>query len=402
MTKENVPKIRFPGFNEPWEQRKFENEVVKKSVKKSSPDLIGIEYEDLEPETGQLLKSKAQLKKGKSGIEFKPGDILFGKLRPYLKHWYLTKENGIAIGDFWVLSPNNLPADFLYYFIQTNSFMDIANQSAGSKMPRSDWNQVSQTYFFFPRSLEESNKITKIFQYLDKLITLHQRELDDLKELKKGLLQKMFPLEGNDIPEVRFPGFTEPWEQRKLGELMNVTSVKRIHQSDWRSEGIPFLRARDIVAKFNGGSASDPIFISPSKYDEYSKLSGRVQVGDLLVTGVGTIGIPLLINDLKPIYFKDGNIIWFQNRGILDNSFFYYSFLGDRIQSFIKDSAGIGTVGTYTIESGKKTPIIFPNMEEQNLIGTLFKTLDKYITLHQRELDDLKELKKGLLQQMFV
>ena len=203
-------------------------------------------------------------------------------------------------------------------------------------------------------------------------------------------------------PAIRFRGFTDPWEQRKLGEILNVTSVKRIHQSDWTSSGVRFLRARDIVADFKKEEITDILYISEEKYNEYSALSGKVKVGDLLVTGVGTIGVPMLINDEKPIYFKDGNIIWFQNAQKINGNFFYYSFIGNAIQSFIQESAGIGTVGTYTIESGKKTPIVLPKkFEEQHFIGSFFKNIDNLIALHQRKYEKLVDVKKALFEKMF-
>ena len=203
------------------------------------------------------------------------------------------------------------------------------------------------------------------------------------------------------VPEIRFEGFAEPWEQRKLGELMNVTSVKRIHQSDWTSSGVRFLRARDIVSEAKNEEPDDYLYISEEKYIEYSAISGKVQVGDLLVTGVGTIGIPLLIRNSEPLYFKDGNIIWFQNNNVINGNFLYYSFWGKQIQDYISESAGIGTVGTYTIDSGKKTPISLPSISEQSKIGRYFVELDNLITLHQRKHDKLVVLKKAMLEKMF-
>ena len=212
----------------------------------------------------------------------------------------------------------------------------------------------------------------------------------------------MFPQNGKNIPEIRFKEFTEAWEQRKLGEMMNVTSVKRIHQSDWQKSGIRFLRARDIVSEFKNEDPDEYLYISEDKYEEYSKISGKVVENDLLVTGVGTIGVPYLIRNSKPIYFKDGNIIWFKNNNKIYGKFLYYSFTSNIIQSFINESAGTGTVGTYTIESGKNTPILLPNKEEQKRIGELFYDLDNLITLHQCKLEKLKNLKKSLLNKMFV
>lgn len=166
--------------------------------------------------------------------------------------------------------------------------------------------------------------------------------------------------------------------------MMNVTSVKRIHQSDWTDSGVRFLRARDIVAAAKNEEPDDYLYISKEKYEEYSALSGKVGVSDLLVTGVGTIGVPYLVRNLEPLYFKDGNIIWFQNSDKIDGKFLFYSFSAEQIQGFINESAGIGTVGTYTIESGKKTPISLPNQIEQAKVGEFFQQLDNLITLHQR------------------
>lgn len=202
-------------------------------------------------------------------------------------------------------------------------------------------------------------------------------------------------------PKIRFKGYTEDWEQSKLGDMMNVTSVKRIHQSDWTDSGIRFLRARDIVSAAKNEEPDDYLYISKEKYDEYSLVSGKVAIGDMLVTGVGTIGVPYLIRNSEPLYFKDGNIIWFQNGSKIDGDFFFYSFLGKTIQDFINKSTGIGTVGTYTIESGKKTPITLPEMKEQQQIGVFFHHFDHLITLHQHKCDETKTLKKYMLQKMF-
>jgi type I restriction enzyme S subunit len=161
--------------------------------------------------------------------------------------------------------------------------------------------------------------------------------------------------------------------------------VKRIHQSDWTDTGIRFLRARDIVAASKHEVVTEPLYISKEKYDEYSVISGKVKVGDLLVTGVGSIGVPMLIKSEEPLYFKDGNIIWFKNEGVIDGSFFFHSFTGTSIQNYIHEFSGKGTVGTYTIDRGKKTPILIPtNKAEQTKIGSFLDDIDNLITLHQR------------------
>lgn len=252
-------------------------------------------------------------------------------------------------------------------------------------------------------SKEEQHKISEFISCLNNVITLHQHKLDKLKNLKKSYLAELFPAEGERLPKRRFPGFEGEWEKKKLGEIMDVGSVKRVHQSDWRVNGVRFLRARDIVSEFKNEVSNDYLYIDEELYKAYTTISGKVEKGDVLVTGVGTIGVPLLIKSDKPLYFKDGNIIWFKNKNKIDGYFFYYSFIGNTIQKFIGDVAGIGTVGTYTIDSGKNTPISLPkSKEEQILIGNFLKTLDNSITLQQQKLDKLKDLKKAYLNELFV
>ncbi len=283
-----------------------------------------------------------------------------------------------------------------YYHKQLLSLMQ------GIKVLSISKSNISKTFIKYPCQ-KEQKKIAAFLSLLDKRITKQRELVDYLKSYKRGVLSKLFPQKGESVPKCRFTGFAEPWEQRKLGAMMNVTSVKRIHQSDWTNSGIRFLRARDIVAASKGEEPTDYLYISQEKFDEYSALSGKVKIGDLLVTGVGTIGVPMLIKADKPLYFKDGNIIWFQNQNKIDGNFLYYSFVGDSIQSFIKDSAGTGTVRTYTIDTGKKTPIMIPiQYAEQQKIGEYFRNLDHLIALHMRKLDEIQAYKSGLLQILFI
>ncbi|OLS10852.1 hypothetical protein AUQ39_02535 [Lacticaseibacillus casei] len=181
---------------------------------------------------------------------------------------------------------------------------------------------------------------------------------------------------------------------------MKVTSVKRVHQSDWRKEGVPFLRARDIIAFNKGQKIKEPIYISESQYEKYVKQSGRVTPGDLLVTGVGSIGVPFVVKAKTPLYFKDGNIIWFQNK-TLDPDFLFYQFTSASVQSFVMSSSGKGTVGTFTISSGKRTPIVFPVMSEQRRIGMTLRNISNLIAATQGKFDQLQMVKKALLQHLF-
>jgi type I restriction enzyme S subunit len=188
-----VPEIRFYGFTYDWEQRKFSDIASRESVsRESSYDLPSLEYEDVIAEEGRLNKDISLKENIKKGIVFDGSQVLYGKLRPYLHNWLNPDFSGVAVGDWWVLKLNNADKSFIYRLIQTQRFDDIANQSAGSKMPRADWNLVSNTEFAIPVSQEEQEKIGEYFSSLDHLITLHQRKCDELKKMKKYMLQNMF------------------------------------------------------------------------------------------------------------------------------------------------------------------------------------------------------------------
>ena len=391
MEKSRKPAIRFKGFTDDWEQRKF-SELYEKVSRKND---LTYGKDDIISVANMYFKEDSYITDESYLLTyniFELGDIAFegNKSKNYAHGRFVenTIGNGIVSHVFDVFKPIMKPYDlqFWKYAINNEQLMGgilLRSTKASTMMTNLVANDFLQETFLTP-TYPEQQKIGAFFQQLDNLITLHQRKCDKLVNMKKAMLEKMFPKNGDKVPEIRFKGFTDDWEQRKLGDMMNVTSVKRIHQSDWTNSGIRFLRARDIVAAAKGEEPSDLLYISKEKYEEYSSLSGKVAIDDLLVTGVGTIGIPYLISNSEPLYFKDGNIIWFQNCGKINGKFFYYSFTGEQIQSFVKDSAGIGTVGTYTIESGKKTPILLPCIEEQRKLGSFFTDLDHLITLHQR------------------
>ena len=175
-----------------WEQRKLGSIVYRASEMSDTDDLPRVEYEDIDAGQGTLNKDLKEKVSTKKGIIFQSGDILYGKLRPYLKNWLFAWFSGIAVGDFWVLRSNQVSQSFIYQLVQTPAFEYIANQSTGSKMPRADWNLVSNTAFAFPTSNEEQEAIGQIFLKLDNLITLHQRQVEKLKNIKSALLEKMF------------------------------------------------------------------------------------------------------------------------------------------------------------------------------------------------------------------
>ena len=189
---ETEPEIRFAGFTDPWEQRKFSDLTDRVSIQSSDSDLPQVEYEDIIPGEGTLNKDLRDKDGGKTGIKFYAGDVLYGKLRPYLMNWLYPQFNGVAVGDFWVLRATECDSSFLYRLIQTNSFQRLANVSSGSKMPRADWKLISQSFFAVPADHAEQKAIAKSLAELDSLITLHQRKLELLRNTKKSLLERMF------------------------------------------------------------------------------------------------------------------------------------------------------------------------------------------------------------------
>lgn len=192
-----IPEIRFAGFTDNWKKRKFEEIAIRVSTTgTSSKEVPSVEYEDVVSEQGLINKDITQKEIIKVGIRFSSEDVLYGKLRPYLHNWLNPDFKGIAVGDWWVLKPVHSNKNFLYRLIQTPQFDDIANQSSGTKMPRADWKLISNTEFCIPVDLEEQIKIGQYFDNLDHLITLHQRKCDELKEVKKFMLQNMFPQKG--------------------------------------------------------------------------------------------------------------------------------------------------------------------------------------------------------------
>lgn len=266
----HVPKRRFKEFESDgeWEFSRFGEVVVRVSESMMNSSFPNVEYEDVIPGKGQLNKNIHGKTNNKKGIRFLEGDVLYGKLRPYLKNWLLSDFKGIAVGDWWVLRSSELDSKFLYNFIQTEKYQVVANRSTGTKMPRSDWETVKDSDILFPSNFEQK-KLGDFFQTIDSLISNHQHKLDKLKDLKKAYLTEMFPAEGECVPKRRFPGFEGEWEHKKLGQLMDIGSVKRVHQSDWRDRGVRFLRARDIVSESKNKKPDDFLYIDEELYKTY-------------------------------------------------------------------------------------------------------------------------------------
>ncbi|MBO0481325.1 restriction endonuclease subunit S [Candidatus Enterococcus courvalinii] len=189
---EKLPRVRFADFKEEWVERKLTDIVTRVNKSSSDNELPKVEFEDIFAGEGRLNKDVSTKFDNRKGIKFESEDILYGKLRPYLKNWLMTDFMGIALGDFWVLRAKESIPSFIYALIQADKYQKVANDTAGTKMPRSDWKKVSNTDFLIPKNIEEQQQIGVFFNQIDKGANLHQQKLDQLKALKKAYLQNMF------------------------------------------------------------------------------------------------------------------------------------------------------------------------------------------------------------------
>ena len=371
---EQKPAIRFQGFTDAWEQRKFSDFAQRESAfRASSSEYPSVEYEDVVAEEGRLNKDVRQKETQKTGIIFDGTQVLYGKLRPYLHNWLNPDFSGVAVGDWWVLRPVGVDKKFLYRLIQTQRFDEVANQSSGSKMPRADWNLVSNTEFIIPSSLDEQRQVAETFDDLDDLITLHQRKYDKLVNIKKSMLEKMFPRDGASVPEIRFSGFTDPWEQRKLSDLVDVCSGR-----DYKhlSEGtIPVYGTGGYML-----SVSEAL-----SYDRDAIGIGRK----------GTIDKPYV---LKAPFWTVDTLFYAVPKHPECLDFIHDIF---QIIDWKKKDESTG-VPSLSKEAINDTDVMVPKIDEQLITGDVFARIDNLITLHQRKLEKLKNIKKSMLEKMFV
>ena len=383
--KKKVPELRFKGFTDDWEERKLSDIVSRLSKSSNNSELPRVEFEDIVSGEGRLNKDVSHKFDDRKGILFSSQNILYGKLRPYLKNWLLADFKGIALGDFWVFKSINSDPKFVYSLIQSNHYQKVANDTSGTKMPRSDWKKVSSTEFQIPSSLEEQKKIGSFFKKLDDTIALHQRKLDLLKEQKKGYLQKMFPKNGAKVPELRFAGFADDWEERKLGDEVRIVMGQSPNSENYTDDPNDYILVQGNADMKNGRVLPRVWTTQVTKQAEKDDLilSVRAPVGD-----IGKTAYDVVIG--RGVAAIKGNEFIFQSLGKMKSDGYWTRYsTGSTFESI--NSTDI-----------KEAIISVPAIEEQDKIGSFFKQLDETIDLHQRKLDLLKEQKKGFLQKMFV
>nr|WP_312971773.1 restriction endonuclease subunit S [Atlantibacter sp.] len=203
----------------------------------------------------------------------------------------------------------------------------------------------------------------------------------------------------NKAPEIRFEGFSGEWVENNLGELIDIRSAARVHKEQWTEAGVPFFRTSDVVSIYKG-QENTKVYISHEVYNGLSEKIGKVAKDDLLITGGGSIGIPYLVPNDNPLYFKDADLLWLKNNKKFNGYFLYTFFFSECFKKHIKSISHTGTIAHYTIEQAKATPINTCNDEEQTQIGNYFQKLDALINQHQQKHDKLNSIKKAMLEKM--
>ena len=409
--KKNVPKIRFPGFTEPWEQRKLGeicSRVQGNDGRMELPTLTisaangWMKQEDRFSGNiaGKEQKNYTLLHKGE--LSYNHGN---SKLAKYGTVFSLqTYEEALVPRVYHSFKVESGSADFIEYYFSTKMPDRELRKliSSGARMDgllNIGYDDFMGIKMMFPSTLEQ-DKIAEYFRALDHLITLHQRKLEHVKKMKKSMLQKMFPKKNQLYPEVRFPGFTDAWEQRKLGEIADKAVDNRGKTPFISKEGThPLLE----VASLGSGA---PDYSKVTKYlsDETFKteLRAYIKEGDILFSTVGSIGLVSLMDTNENAAIAQ-NIVAFRANESYDSKFLY-AMLSTEENQYKAQRIVMGAVQP-SIKVSQLVDVeyfVTENIAEQRKLGEYFLNLDHLITLHKRELDHLQLLKKGMLQQMFI
>ena len=409
MTKiTDIPAIRFKGFSDTWEQRKLSEiatmharigwQNLRTSEFLDSGDymlITGTDFIDGAVNFDTCHYVERERYEQDKHIQIRNGSILITKDGTLGKVAYiqgLTMPATLNAGVFNVeiKDENEVDNRYLFQYLKAPFLMDYVDKKAtGGTIKHLNQNILVDFPVVLPHKAEQE-KIGEYFLAIDHLITLHQRKYDKLTNVKKSMLEKMFPQNGSNAPEIRFKGFTEAWEQRKLGEIGSVSMCRRIFKEQTSENGeIPFYK----IGTFGGEADA---FISRELFEEYKAKYQYPKKGDILISASGSIGRTVVFTG-KNEYFQDSNIVWLNHDKHLDNSFLkcFYS---------IVKWAGIegSTIKRLYNDNILNTAITLPSVEEQQKIGAYFENLDNLITLHQRELEKLKNLKKACLEKMFV
>ena len=414
----NKPKIRFKGFDDAWEQRKL-SELASMHARIGWQNLRTSEFLDVgdymlitgtDFEDGKVNYStchyveKERYDQDKN-IQIKNGSILItkdgtlGKVA-YVEGLSMPATLNAGVFNVEIKNKNETDGRYLFQFLKAPFLMDyVAQKATGGTIKHLNQNILVDFPISSP-SKEEQTKIGEYFSSIDHLITLHQRKCDQMNELKKYMLTKMFPQNGSKVPEIRFDGYTDDWEQRKLGEVCEIRDSARIPNSEWSESGVPYIRASDVTNENTDGV----LFISQERYEFYKNRTGAPTKDDVLFNGGGEIGKSLLITDKKPIYVQGGAVLYARtskSRELVGQYLKTY-FETTNAKSYVDTASAGGTMRHFTLKPSQMMRILMPSVEEQEKIGEYFANLDHLITLHQSKCENLKNLKKYMLRNMFV
>ena len=388
------PKIRFLKNKHSWVRSTFE-EIAKRRTKSSdNPDLPRIEYQDILSGEGRLNKELSKNIDCRKGIVFETNDILYGKLRPYLKNWLHPNFNGIALGDFWVLQARNCNSKFLFSLVQSPKFQRVANDTSGTKMPRSDWKTVSQTEFSIPASNDEQSAIGSLFRTLDDLLASYKDNLANYQSLKATMLSKMFPKAGKTVPKIRLDGFEGEWEVVNLGTLIEnydeiISGVSGFPIATSSRKGL-YLQ-NDY---FEGGRTGIDLTLDfhrvPMGYVTYRHMSDD----SIFKFNKNNFETDVLVSKEYPVFMSNDSS---------DIDFILYHLNNSRL--FLRFST-MQKLGGTRVRLYYKNLITYkfavPTIKEQQAIGSYFSNLDNLINSYQEKISQLETLKKKLLQDMFI
>ena len=392
------PQIRFKGFTDAWEQRKFSKitfpagEKNKNNLPLESYSITnehGFIPQDEKFENGGTMREadkRMYYIVSPNSFAYNPARINVGSIG------YQNIGKNVIISSLYEVfkTTDDIDDRLLWHWFKSPNFQKLILQLQEGGV---------RLYFYYDKlcmgvvslpSFKEQTKIGKLLDNLDNLITLHQRKLDKLKNIKKSMLEKMFPKNGCNVPEIRFKGFTDAWEQRKLGDFGTVAMNRRIFKEQTNEVGeVPFYK----IGTFGGKADA---FISRDLFEEYKAKYPYPQVGDILISASGSIGRTVEYTG-KDEYFQDSNIVWLNHDKRINNTFLKY-FYNIAKWSGIEGS----TIQRLYNNNILNTEIKLPSIAEQYKIGKLLNNLDNLITLHQRKLEKLQNIKKACFEKMFV
>lgn len=385
----DIPKIRFKGFTEPWEQRKV-SELFKVTrgyvlaatlTEPTKTDEMPYPvYSSQTKDNGLMGYYKDYLYE--DAITWTTDGANAGTVNYRAGKFYCTNVCGVLLSN--EVTANQMIAEAL-----NNVAKGYVSYVGNPKLMN---NVMADIEIMIPTQAEEREKLSVFFCNLDHLITLHQRKCDDTKELKKYMLQKMFPKNGEKFPEIRFKGFTEAWEQRKFGELVDV--YDGVHQTpDYQDSGIMFLSVENI------STLKSNKYISTEAFERDYKV--YPEKGDILMTRIGDIGTTNVVESTdKMAFYVSLALLKLKD---IDSYFLSNAMKNEPFQKGLRQRSLLTAIPQKINkeEIGKTDIFITKNPVEQKKIGEYFSTLDHLITLHQRKCDTLKELKKYMLQNMF-